>query len=158
MATSHPEPLDLSTLTPEDRQLAQESSRKLARLLAARKARKRFHVSIVPDDTPEEALPIPLPAFRMLTAILTEMAKGNAVTLMPVHAELTTQEAADLLHVSRPFLVGQLEKGAIPYRKVGTHRRVLFRDLMAYKHAMDGKRLQALDELTAQAQELDMGY
>ena len=86
------------------------------------------------------------------------MAKGNAVTLIPVRAELTTQQAADILNLSRPFLVEQLEKNVIPYRKVGTHRRILFKDLMQYKEAMDRNRLKAPDELTAQAQELGIGY
>src|SRR5579871_1206050 len=120
------------TPTPDDTRLAQESSRSLARVLAG-KPRKPLRVRVAPDDQPEETISIPLSAFRLLNDILTEMAKGNAVTLIPVHAELTTQQAADLLNVSRPFLVEQLESGQVPFRKVGTHRRVLFRDVMAFK-------------------------
>jgi excisionase family DNA binding protein len=142
--------------TPDESRLAEESSRRLARFMAAKPARP-FRLSILSDDTPEE-VSIPASAFRLLNDILTQMAKGNAVTLIPVHAELTTQQAADILNVSRPFLIEQLEKNLIPYRKVGTHRRILFKDVMEYKKAMDRERLTALDELSAQAQELGMGY
>lgn len=157
MATLLSEYSEAITPTPDDTQLAQESSRRLARLQTTR-PRKPFRVRIVSDDEPEESIPIPFAAFRLLSNILTEMAKGNAITLIPVHAELTTQQAADILNVSRPFLVDQLEKGVISFRKVGTHRRILFKDLMAYKQTMDRNRFEALDELAAQAQELDMGY
>ena len=85
------------------------------------------------------------------------MAQGNAVTLTPVHAELTTQEAADLLHVSRPFLIRLLDGKQINYRKVGRHRRIRFDDLMEYKQKTDAQRSEALDELVAQSQELGMG-
>lgn len=141
--------------TEADTQLARESSRKLA----AHKLGKRASVRIqVLDDHKREEVALPASALRLLQHILTEMAKGNAVTLIPIHAELTTQQAADLLSVSRPFLVGLLESGQIPHRKVGTHRRVLFSDVMAYKQKNDAERLKALEELTAQAQELNMGY
>ena len=94
----------------------------------------------------------------LFAQVLTEMAQGNAVTLVPIHAELTTQEAAELLNVSRPFVVKLLDEGAIPSRKVGTHRRVLFDDVMAYKRDIDSKRLKALEELGELDQELRLGY
>lgn len=146
-ALTMPEPV---TPTVDDARLAKTSSRRLAPFL-----NRNLLVRLADSD---EAVELPAAAVRLLVDLLSAMAEGNAVTLIPIHAELTTQQAADLLGVSRPFLVKQLEEDTIPYRKVGTHRRVLFSDLMAYKREMDRKRLEALDELAAQAQELDMGY
>ncbi|MEW4530718.1 helix-turn-helix domain-containing protein [Maioricimonas sp. JC845] len=134
----------------EDIQLAKASSRRLAPFL-----NQNLKVRIAGT---KEQVELPAVAVRLLVDLLSEMAEGNAVTLIPIHAELTTQQAADLLNVSRPFLIRQLEEGVIPYRKVGTHRRVMFSDLMEYKHRIDSERHEALDELAAQAQELDMGY
>ena len=145
------------TPTPDETIIAQESSRRLARFVATRRKRS-LQLRIQPEDAPEESVSIPESAFRLLNDILTQMAKGNAVTLIPIHAELTTQQAANILNVSRPYLVEQLEKGVIPHRKVGTHRRILFKDLMEYKETLDRNRLKTLDELAAQAQELNLGY
>lgn len=157
MATLLSEFPDAVTPTPDDARIAEKSSRTLAKLLGKRKKHVRFRIR--PDDEPEEIIAIPPPAFRLLAEILAEMAKGNAVTLIPIHAELTTQQAADLLNVSRPYLIELLEKGQIPHRKVGTHRRVQFQDLMAYKHKTDAARLKALDDLSALDQELGgLGY
>lgn len=145
------------TPTPDEAILAQESIRRLGRCVFTRSSQP-LSLRIQPEGAPEETVSIPASAFRLLNGILAQMARGNAVTLIPVHAELTTQQAADLLSVSRPFLVEQLEKNSIPYRKVGTHRRIQCRDLMALKEEMDRNRLKTLDELAAQAQELGMGY
>ena len=144
------------TPTEADTRLAEESSRRLTRLLGKR--RRILRLSVQADDEVEETVAIPVPAFRLLTDILTHMAQGNAVTLIPVHAELTTQQAADLLNVSRPFLIRLIEEGQIPFRKVGTHRRVRFDDLMEYKRKVDQDRLKALEELAAEAQKHAMGY
>lgn len=101
---------------------------------------------------------MPRAAVQLLHGILREMAQGHAVMMIPVHAELTTQQAADLLNVSRPYLISLLESGAIPFRKVGTRRRVMLEHLMTYKKTEDAKRMEALNELTRQAQELGLGY
>ena len=101
---------------------------------------------------------MPASALRLLVDILVQMAEGNAVSVIPIRAELTTQEAAELLNVSRPHMVNLVESGEIPYRKVGSHRRILAKDVLAYKAKIDEARLKNLAELSEQAQKLKMGY
>ncbi len=130
--------------------LAADSVRELARFLE----------SDLPVQVPGLDRPVVLPAaaVRLLVELLATMAEGHAVTLIPVHAELTTQQAADLLGVSRPFLVKELESGRLAHRKVGTHRRLRLQDLLTYKQQVYAARLVVLDELAAEVQKLNMGY
>jgi len=138
-----------------DSELAQRSSRLLGRLLKS-KGERPVRVRLLDGDADESVVTLPSSALHLLLRILTEMASGNAVTLVPHHAELTTQQAADILNVSRPFLVKLLEEGTIPFHRVGTHRRVYFRDAMAYKERVDAAREKSLDELAALGQELNL--
>ena len=106
----------------------------------------------------DETIELPAGAVALLLDILGAMASGQGITLIPENAELTTVQAADILHVSRPFLIKLLEEGTIPYRKVGKHRRILMEDVMNYKQAIDAEREAVLTQLVADAQEQDMGY
>lgn len=122
--------------------------------LLQRKRAKSARVLVRSEGAPkEEEIVVPRQAFDLFVEILTQMANGNGITLMPIHAELTTQQAADLLNVSRPYLIKLLEQKKIPHRMVGTRRRVLVADLMAYKKADDEERRKVLAELTAEGEE-----
>lgn len=141
------EPLITPPATPEESELARESSRLLAACIGRGKTAR---LRVIDSDGEIE---VPVQALRMLVDILNNMAAGNAVSLVPIHAELTTQQTAYFLNVSRPHVVGLLERGELPHHKVGTHRRVYFRDLMTYKSAQLANSKARLTELAQQAQE-----
>jgi excisionase family DNA binding protein len=157
MSTNLTDFADTVSPSRDDEELAMASSRSIAKIVS-NESDSPLVLRVSTHGGDETVVSVPATAFKLLGLILNEMAKGNAIAIFPVHAELTTQQAAELLGVSRPFIVEQLEKGNIPYRKVGTHRRVLFQDLMEYKRSMDHKRLESLDELAAEAQRLGLGY
>lgn len=117
----------------------------------------RVIVRVRVGDTEEDVV-LPPSLAGGIAAALAEVADGRAVHVAPVTEEMTTQEAADLLNVSRPFLVKQLDAGVMPYRKVGTHRRVRRADVLAYKARMYRQAEAALQDLADQAQELGLGY
>lgn len=156
MSTSMPENFETIAPTEADALLARESSRRLAAHKFGR--RSKVQIKLIDDDKEAETVAVPTSAVRLFVQLLTEMAEGNAVTLIPTHAELTTQQAADLLHVSRPYVVKLLEERKIPCRTVGKYRRIRFDDLLAYKRRDEDARGKILDQLTAEAQELGLGY
>ncbi|MCW2101052.1 helix-turn-helix domain-containing protein [Pseudomonas helleri] len=146
------------TLLPDEKEIAAAaaSSRQLAAFLTSKLETQR--IELVDESQQREVVELPTFALRLLGEILSELALGNAVKVVPIHAELTTQEGADMLNVSRPHLVKLLDNGVLPHTKTGRHRRIKFTDLMAYKEQRDRTSRDAMDELAAQAQALGMGY
>ncbi len=136
--------------SPSDSQIAQDSQAVLAKHRT-----KNLELQVVGSS---DKLTLSVAATNLLEQILQEMAGGRAVKLTSLEAELTSQQAADLLFVSRPYFIKLLERGTIPFRKVGKHRRIQLADVIHYKQQTDSLRLEVLRELSAQAQELGMGY
>jgi excisionase family DNA binding protein len=150
----------MNTTTPPTVDAA-EIARTAVPLLATvqKRARTARTVSLkTVDPAGKQTVTLPAEAFRLLVEIVSQMASGNAVSIIPVHVEVTTQQAADFLYVSRPYLISLLESGKLPFRKVGTHRRVRMADLIAYKRRDEEARRKVLDELAADAQDLELGY
>ena len=140
--------------TAQDAAIARTSGQRLSRL-----ARRNRPLTLrVIDAEQEQPIELPAGAVSLLMDILEAMAAGRGVTLIPENAELTTVQAAEILNVSRPFLIGLLESKDIPHHKVGKHRRIRMEDVMAYKEQIDREREAVLDRLVAEAQENDMGY
>jgi excisionase family DNA binding protein len=135
----------------------------LSSIAGIRRSRKRFHSGTrgfaqIKFQEKDEFLRIPKKALFLLFDILTSMADGKSVTLIPSDAVVSTQKAADLLKVSRPHLVKLLENGAIPFKKAGSHRRIELKDLLNYQKKLRQNRRKKLNFLAEQAQEQDMGY
>jgi excisionase family DNA binding protein len=140
--------------TPQDAAIARVSGQVLSDF-----ARRKGPLTLrVRDAEQERPIELPAGAVKLLMDILEAMAAGRGVTIIPEDAELTTVQAADVLNVSRTFLISLLDTGVIPYRKVGTHRRIRMEDLLAYKLRDDREREALLDDLSREAQEEDMGY
>jgi excisionase family DNA binding protein len=108
------------------------------------------------DDSP--LLRLPPKVLRLIADLLGALAQGKAVTIMPKELDVTTQEAARFLNVSRPYVIGLLEANKMPYHKVGTHRRIRFEDLVRYKEDRKIASDKAIQALVDQAQELELGY
>jgi len=134
-----------------------DAALKALRRLPRRRTPRNFRVS-VPKQAKVVEVTVPAEAFDIFLEVLGQLASGNAVNLVPASAELTTQQAADILNVSRPYLIRLLENGEITFSKVGSHRRVKLADVLGYKERRDADQKDALRELTREAQKLKLGY
>jgi excisionase family DNA binding protein len=136
----------------EDKALAAESIRRLGRHV---QEPHKLTLHVKGQKGPEAEFVLSAGAVQLLGTILTEVARGNSVAAVPVQAELTTQQAADLLNVSRPYLIKLLDEGKIPHHKSGSHRRIALRDVLDYKRNADERRERVLAELADLGQDLD---
>ena len=152
MATANRRPPQLPT--EDEITQARKASRQLARLLPD--DAHSHSLRLVTDDNRHEMIAIPPGALRLFVDVLTQIGQGRAVTLLPQRAELTTQEAADYLNLSRPYVVGLIEQNKLPARKVGTRRRIAFEDLVRFDEQDRARRRVALDELARIDQELGL--
>ena len=162
MSTHVQEKTDAILPTLTETEIAKASSQQLAHLLGGLRLKEAKSHSSGPVkieirlDGEHEVVSLPSSALDFLNEILTQMAQGRSISILPQHCVLTTVQASEVLNVSRPYLINLLENGAIPFHKVGTHRRVLLEDVMQYKHEIDKRRLATLQELSELSEELGM--
>lgn len=145
----------LKDISKKEQELAKKSF-PLIQSSQSKKGKSQQIAIKIKDD--QQEITIPTKAMDLLLVILQNMAEGNPVTILPSQAELTTQQAADLLNISRPYLIKLLESGGIPFKKTGSHRKILLSDILVYKNNLNKNRLKQLNFLAKQAQELNLGY
>jgi excisionase family DNA binding protein len=146
--------LDVDALPPDQAEIL--AAEKLSRALAGQLAHGQSPTVILAGSESDAREALPVTAARLLVKILSEIAKGNAVTVVPLKRELSTQQVAELLTVSRPHLIKLLERGEMPFHKVGTHRRIRLADVLTYKRKALEERKTALREMVALNQEVGL--
>jgi len=146
---------------PDDR-AAQQAAYAAKQLTAYLKANATTDadIQLVGEDVGETSTSIPVPAIALgiLVDVLDELADGNAVAVVPVQAEMTSQQAADLLNVSRPYLIKLLDGEHIPYRRVGNRRKILLTHLLEYRQRDEMQRRRVADKLTQEAERIGLAY
>ena len=145
--------LERSTVQP--RNVDQPAIRSVDNMLSQAAIRSEQRPRLTAADGTE--IDLPESVFQVLRQVVHILAQGDGVSIVPVHKELTTQQAADILNVSRPYLIALLDKGQIEYSRTGKHRRIQFGNLLAYKRKRDQERREQLAELTRLSEELG-GY
>jgi len=145
-----------SLFLPAEREveIARQGSHRLASYLTTRSPIQS--IQIVDDKNNTHQIEVPTAALNLLVTILDQFASGNAVEVVPIHSELTTQEAANLLNVSRPYLIKLLEERKLPFHYVGSHRRLFFEDVMAYREESYRKSQEAMAEMVRLNQEMGL--
>ena len=148
-------PVRIQPLAPDDQdaRVARQSQQALASLMQ-NGAEVRLHLHA--EGSAQADIVLPLSISHLLLGALEEIGKGNGVTLIPTDAELTTQQAADLARVSRPFFVKLLEEGKMPFRLVGAHRRILYRDVARFIEEEEARRVKVMEELVAETERLGL--
>lgn len=153
MITLTDKPIEAVELSRQETEMARESGQAIANFANGEES---LQLTLSRETGERMEAKIPARAIHLLAYILEEMAKGNPVTLIPRHAELSTIQAAEAMRVSRPYLTKLLEEGKIPFRLVGTHRRIRFDDLLAYMEAEKNRRKETLKELIAEQERLGL--
>lgn len=147
----------LKDITKEDQKIAINSAEELQIASKKVKSSSAKGVKIKIQET-GEFITIPKKALSLLSTIVQNMAEGNTISIVSSNPEISTQQAADMLNVSRPHLIKLLETKKIPFKKVGTHRRILLKDILEYNQRQAKERENQLELLAKQAQDLNLGY
>lgn len=140
----------------EEIALAKLSSQELAAVIESQGESQL--VSVIDKQGQKHEVTLPVSALKLMVEVLTQLGQGNSVNITPIQAELTTQDAADLLNMSRPTLIKLLDAGELPFSRTGNRRKVPFAAVLAYKQKVQAQRIDALDELASLDQELGLGY
>jgi excisionase family DNA binding protein len=144
------------TLDPDEAHLKEGAAALLQRLRRLGKTESGAPLRRVSGEGDE--LDVPPALVNLLLSVAEELERGNGVSVLPLHRQLTTTEAAQLLNVSRPHVIALLERGELPFEKVGTHRRIRLADVIAYRQAQDQRRREALDDMVRQGEDLGLEY
>ncbi len=155
MATVERERLVPPAMTPEQLEMLSAAERMLMEALDRSRAAT---ITVESDDGDVPPIAVPAQVLRVLAKTLGMMARGQTITLVHEQQELSTVEAANFLNVSRPFVIKEIQQGRLPHRMVGTHRRVLFSDLIAYAKKMRDGQQSALEQMAANERELGLDY
>jgi excisionase family DNA binding protein len=149
-------PSDPYNPTPEAISLASEAAKAVKEI--AKHPRPTVTFTYIDSSSKDAKITVPGESLRLLADLFDTIGRGESVVVMTQTAEISTQEAAELLNVSRPYVVKLLDEGKIPFRKVGIYRRVKLKDVIAYRQAEQQRQEKILDELTKEAQDLNLGY